>query len=225
VFLVNNRWPNFVDVDPVCVSRNQACCPIVHPYFFLENFMAATLTTPSSALIVVDVQASFTTRPYWSADDLPAYLKAQNDLIAGYVAKKLPVVRVFHIDTGPFAKESGFVRPLDGLINFGAALTIEKNMHSAFAGTPLAQWLIQRGIRNIAVSGIRTEQCCETTTRHASDQGFNVSYVTEATLTFPMTHANGRTHSAADIKERTELVLAGRFAKIATVAEALATIQ
>jgi nicotinamidase-related amidase len=185
---------------------------------------AATQTntsTPTSALIVIDVQASFTVRPYWSADDLPAYLKAQNELIAGYAARKLPIVRVFHIDTGPFSKESGLVRPLDGLMEFSAALTIDKMMHSAFAGTPLAQWLIQQGIRNITVSGIRTEQCCETTTRHGSDQGFNVNFVTDATLTFPMTHANGRVHSAAEIKERTELVLAGRFATILTVSNAL----
>jgi nicotinamidase-related amidase len=189
--------------------------------------MTATIashTAPISALIVIDVQASFTTRPYWQADELPAYLKAQNELIAGYVSRKLPIIRVFHIDSGAFAKDSGFVRPLDGLIAFDAALTIEKNMHSAFAGTALAQWLTQHGIGNITVSGIRTEQCCETTTRHASDQGFTVNYVTDATLTFPMTHANGRVYSAAEIKERTELVLAGRFAKIMTVREALAAV-
>jgi nicotinamidase-related amidase len=185
----------------------------------------ASTTTPSSALIVIDVQTSFTVRPYWRTDDVPAYLKAQNALIAGYAAKKLPIIRVFHVEEeGAFAKQGGLVKPLDGLVDFDAALTIEKHMHSAFAGTALAQWLIQRGIRHIAVSGIRTEQCCETTTRHGSDQGFNVSYVTEATLTFPMTHANGRVHSAADIKERTELVLAGRFAKIVTVDEALASL-
>jgi nicotinamidase-related amidase len=185
----------------------------------------ASINTPSSALLVIDVQASFPARPYWRNDDVPAYLKAQNALIAGYAAKKLPIVRVFHVEEeGAFAKQNGLVRPLDELTDFESALVIEKHMHSAFAGTVLAQWLIQRGIRHITVSGIRTEQCCETTTRHGSDQGFNVSYVTEATLTFPMTHANGRVHSAAEIKERTELVLAGRFAKIVTVDEALAAL-
>jgi nicotinamidase-related amidase len=184
---------------------------------------STALTAAPAALVVIDVQASFAQRPYWQADDVPRYLNAQNELIAGYVARKLPIIRVFHLDSsGPFAKESGFVRPLDGLIGFDAALTIEKNMHSAFAGTMLSQWLIEHGIRNITISGIRTEQCCETTTRHGSDQGFTMNFVTDATLTFPMTHANGRVHSAADIKERTELVLAGRFAKIMTVQEALA---
>ena len=49
-------------------------------------------------------------------------------------------------------------------------------------------------------------------------------YVTEATLTFPMTHSSGRVYSPAEIRERTEVVLAGNFARVATVAEALAAI-
>jgi hypothetical protein len=48
-----------------------------------------------------------------------------------------------------------------------------------------------------------------------------VDYVTEATLTFPMTHTSGEVFSAEQIARRTELVLAGRFARIATVDDAL----
>lgn len=186
---------------------------------------AATASTPSNALLVIDVQASFAARPYWKIDDVDAYRDAQNTLIAGFVARKLPVIRVFHVEPeGAFAKASGLVRPLDGLIDFDAALTVDKQAHSAFAGTPLSQWLIAKGIRNLTISGIRTEQCCETTTRHGSDMGFTMHYVTDATLTFAMTHANGRTYSAQEIKDRTELVLAGRFAKIMNVEQALSAL-
>ncbi len=177
------------------------------------------------ALIVVDVQASFPARPYYIADDVPAFLAAQNKLIAGFINAAAPVVRVFHVEeAGPFSLASGLVRPFAGLIDFNATYTVEKHVHSAFAGTPLAAWLTSQGITRIAVSGIRTEQCCETTTRDASDRGLEVDYVSEATLTFPMTHANGRVFSALEIRERTELVLANRFAKIVSVDEALARI-
>jgi nicotinamidase-related amidase len=77
-------------------------------------------------------------------------------------------------------------------------------------------------IANVVGVHIRTEQCCETTTRHASDSGYEVDYVTEATLTFAMTDRNGRVWAPEEIKARTELVLDGRFARIATVEEALA---
>ena len=81
------------------------------------------------------------------------------------------------------------------------------------------------GVTTLIISGIRTEQCCETTTRQAADSGFKVDFVSEATLTFPMTHASGVTLSAQEIKLRTELVLDDRFATITDVAGALAELD
>ena len=180
---------------------------------------------PRRALLVIDAQASFTAAPYWSDVDLSAYLAAQNRLIEGFRARGCPIVRVFHVEpTGAFSRGSGLVRPMDGLIDFPADLQVEKHAHSAFAGTPLAAWLTQQGIGHIAVSGIRSEQCCETTTRDASDRGFSVDYVTEATLTFAMRSRSGRVYSSDEIKARCELVLDGRFARICTVDEALASL-
>ena len=75
------------------------------------------------------------------------------------------------------------------------------------------------------ISGIRTEQCCETTTRHASDLGWQVDYVLDATLTFDMVQPDGKTLTAADIKMRTATVLEGRFATICGVAQALARLD
>ena len=46
-------------------------------------------------------------------------------------------------------------------------------------------------------------------------------YVTDATLTFPMRTRAGREVSAAEIRERTELVLDERFARVVTTAGAL----
>ncbi len=181
----------------------------------------------TTALLLIDVQESFRARPYWSDAETPAFFERTNALIAGCAAAGIPVVQVFHTD-GPnsadnaFAHASGRIRPLAGLQPFEPALVIEKHRHSALVGTGLAIWLHQQGIRRLIVAGIRTEQCCETTTRHASDEGWEVDYVTEATLTFAMTTPGGATLSPAAIRERTETVLAGRFATICTVDQALA---
>jgi nicotinamidase-related amidase len=177
----------------------------------------------ATALVVIDVQESFRQRPYWSADDLPVYFAKQQALIDGCVASGIPVVQIFHVDgDDAFSLASGHVRTLEE-VTIRPDVTFHKSVHSALSGTPLAAWLTARGIHRLIVSGIRTEQCCETTTRHASDSGFSVDYVTEATLTFAMTHAgSGHVHSSQQIKEHTETVLAGRFATIVTVDEALA---
>jgi nicotinamidase-related amidase len=78
-----------------------------------------------------------------------------------------------------------------------------KRKHSALIGTGLDVWLTQQGIRRLIISGIRTEQCCGTTARHTADQGWTIDYVTEATQTFAMTDAAGRTHSPEEIKAHT----------------------
>jgi len=178
----------------------------------------------NTALLVIDVQESFRHRPYWSEADLPGFLASQQALIDGAEARGIPVVQILHEDgDGPFAAESGLVRTLEGL-RIAPDAVFRKSRHSALVGTGLDVWLTRHGIGRLIVSGIRTEQCCETTTRHASDSGYAVDFVTAATLTFAMTDARGTTVSAADIKAHTELVLAGRFARIATVAEALDAI-
>jgi nicotinamidase-related amidase len=181
------------------------------------------------ALIVVDVQESFRHRPYWQGDELPAFLRNVQALVDHAVAKRIPIAQVFHQELGddasdPFSKSSGFVRPMKEL-SLRADAVFHKHVHSAMFGktadgVTLESWLRHQGVGELLVTGIRTEQCCETTTRHASDLGFQVRYVTDATLTFPMQTRSGRKFSPAEIRERTELVLDGRFARIVSTAEA-----
>jgi len=175
-----------------------------------------------TALLVIDAQESFRHTPYWDEADLPAYLDRQQALIDGATGIGMPVVQILHLrETGPFALGSGYVQTL-APVRIEPTVRFYKNRHSALIGSGLDVWLIRHGIRRLIVSGIRTEQCCETTTRHASDCGYTVDYVTEATLTFPMLDPAGRTVPPTQIKAHTELVLAGRFARIVDVAGALA---
>jgi nicotinamidase-related amidase len=181
-------------------------------------------------LIVIDVQESFRHRPYWSSEELPEFLRNLRSLIDRAHGAGIPVVQVFHREPGddptdPFSGASGLVRELSEL-PVRATKVFHKSVHSAmFAlseeGTTLEAWLRAQQIGELLITGIRTEQCCETTTRHASDLGFQVRYVTDATLTFPMRTRSGRQVSPAEIRERTELVLEGRFARIVTASEAL----
>ena len=173
----------------------------------------------NTALIVIDVQQSFEHRPYWRTDGVGPFLARIQDLIDRARERGVPVLQVFHEEqTGVFSRASGYVKTL-------ASLRIEptevfyKNVHSALFGRTsdgksLETWLRENRIEHVIVTGIRTEQCCETTARHASDLGFRVTYALDATLTFPMVAKSGRTYSAEDIMERTALVLDDRFASV-----------
>ncbi len=180
-----------------------------------------------TCLLVIDVQESFRHRSFFTETGLPRFLAAQNALIEGCQAAGVPIVRILHsagpqTADNPFAAVSGHVRPLDGLAPFEPSAGFVKSRHSALVGTGLDVWLTEHGIDRIIVSGIRTEQCCETTTRHASDLGWKVDFVPEATLTWDMVQPDGRVLPAADIRVRTATVLQDRFATLCTVDEALA---
>jgi nicotinamidase-related amidase len=175
------------------------------------------------ALLVIDVQQSFLQAPYWREDDVPVFRENLLKLIDAAAARGWPVVRILHEDgDAHFTAASGLLKPM-AWVPDAHDVVFRKQVHNAFTGTSLEVWLRERGIGRVIISGIRTEQCCETTARVASDLGFAVDYVTEATLTFPMVHvSSGTRYDAQDIKQRTELVLDGRFARICTVDDILA---
>ncbi|GFE86348.1 cysteine hydrolase family protein [Steroidobacter agaridevorans] len=175
-----------------------------------------------SALLVIDVQQSFTRRPYWDEAELPGFIQNLQQLVHRTQQAGLPVLQVFHVDEegaeNAFSHESGLIKTLPQL-DIRPTEVFTKAVHSAmFAttrnGRSLDYWLRTHGIDRLIVTGIRTEQCCETTTRHASDLGYSVTYAVDATLTFPMVSGSGRTYTAAEIRDRTELVLQGRFAQV-----------
>jgi nicotinamidase-related amidase len=149
------------------------------------------MTATETALLVIDAQESFRHRPYYRDADVSAFVARLQSLVDGAKSAGIPIVQIFHVeDSGPFAESSGFVTTLAPLLVAPDAV-FRKRRHSALVGSGLDVWLNQNGIRRLIVSGIRTEQCCETTTRHASDLGYSVDYVGEATLTFPMIDAAG----------------------------------
>lgn len=173
-----------------------------------------------TVLLVIDAQQSFYERGYKQAPETPAFEQALSALVAGCQAKGIPVVDVFHVESeGAFAPESGLVERLPFLSHEPVA-SFRKKVHNALTESGLQQWLEQNAVKHVIITGLRTEQCCETTARLASDFGYRVTFVTEATLTFPITHA-GVTLSIDDLRHRTESVLINRFADIRSVKDCL----
>ncbi|MBP0448590.1 MULTISPECIES: cysteine hydrolase family protein [unclassified Kitasatospora] len=189
----------------------------------------------NSALVVIDVQESFRQRENWAAVSNPDIVAQVNRLVEYTRANGDLVVWVLHAEPGTgnlFDPAVGHVRLIEGLTPAADEPVITKTSHNAFTTTNLQQLFTERGIREVVVSGIRTEQCCETTTRVAADLGYQVVFVTDATATHPIEHrdappgrsleeilADPRTLSTDEIVSRTEYALAGRFARVTSVEE------
>jgi nicotinamidase-related amidase len=170
----------------------------------------------NTALLVIDIQDSFKIDPArWATRNNPQFEANVTELLGTFREAEAPIVFVLHNDSDPgFRVGDPEVRLMDFLDRRESEPLIVKNTRNAFTSTDLQQRLDALGIRKVVVTGISTEQCCETTTRVAADLGYDVDFVTEATATFPI-----GTLSTEAIVERTEAVLSGRFARVVTVAE------
>lgn len=169
-----------------------------------------------TALLVIDIQDSFKIDPArWASRNNPAFEENVTALIGAFREASLPIFFVLHNDSDPgFRPGDPEVRLMDFLDRRESDPLLTKNTRNAFTSTDLQQRLDAIGVRRLVVTGISTEQCCETTTRVAADLGYEVDFVTEATATFPI-----GTLTTDQIVERTEAVLNKRFARIATVAD------
>ena len=174
------------------------------------------MSSMKTALLVIDIQDSFKTDPgRWAKRSNPRFEENVTKLVATFREAGEPVVFVLHNDGDPgFRPGDPEVRLMSFLDRREGEPLIVKNTRNAFTSTDLQARLDAMGATRVAVCGISTEQCCETTARVAADLGYEVDFVTEATLTFPIA-----TLATEAIVERTEAVLRGRFARIVTVEE------
>ena len=184
-----------------------------------------------SALIVVDVQDSFKygNPERWTqrGPNPEQFENNINRLLAGFRQAALPIYFILHSDEDPgFGTDSPYYRLMDFMDRLPEDPIIEKETRNAFTSTHLQRALTQQGVHRLVITGISTEQCCETTTRVAADLGFDVDFVTEATLTFPIPNPEtGEFLAVDDIVERTEYALRRRFAQIATVDQIMAEVE
>ena len=72
----------------------------------------------------------------------------------------------------------------------------------------------QEGITSIAICGIQTNMCCESTARMAADLGYDVLFIIDATHTFDITPSDGQGIRARDVSRTTQLQLDGNFARV-----------
>ncbi len=189
------------------------------------------------ALIIIDVQESFRQRPLWAAVSAPDIVERTNRLAAHARQSGDLVIWVLHAEPGsdgPFDPASGYVRLIDGLDRRADETLLTKTSHNCFTTTNLQRLLTTHGVGHVVISGIRTEQCCETTARVACDLGYEMTFVIDATATFPSPHpsapadrtldemlADPATLSSADMISRTEYALHGRFATVTTLDQCL----
>jgi nicotinamidase-related amidase len=174
---------------------------------------------PDTALIVIDVQRAFED-PDNGRRDNPAAEANIASLVGAWQAAGRPIVRVAQTEPGsgggfdPTSPGHAF-KPV--VADVEPALDLRKGVHSAFHGQPdLDAWLRERGISQIAICGIQTNRCCESTARVGCDLGYDVLFAVDAMHTFDKTDASGVTFTAEQLAAATAATLHDYFATVVT---------
>jgi nicotinamidase-related amidase len=178
-----------------------------------------------TALVVVDVQRAFEDAAYWGRRNNPACEANVGRLIGAWRDAGEPIVFVRHDSDEPDSplrpdRPGNAFRPE---VEGEPDLLVTKQVNSAFHGEPdLAAWLRGRHLERIAICGITTNHCCETTARVGANVGFDVLFVLDATHTFDRTGPDGTTMTGDELARATATSLHGEFATVVATADLVA---
>lgn len=178
----------------------------------------------STALIVVDVQKGFDDAEYWGPRNNGDCEANVGKLIGAWRDHGWPVVYVRHSSENPSSPlrqgTPGF--EFKDVVTGDPDLLITKSVHSAFHGdTDLDEWLKQHEISGVAVCGIQTNMCCETTARVASDLGYEMIFVLDATHTFDVVTPTRKVYRAREIARYTAVTLEADFGSVMNTVDLL----
>ncbi|MFE9395077.1 cysteine hydrolase family protein [Streptomyces flavidovirens] len=183
----------------------------------------------NAALVVVDVQKGFEEEEHWGPRNNPAADDNIAALIDAWQGTGRPVVFVRHDSSKPDSplrvgcegnEFKEYVEQRRGKGD-GAELLVTKSVNSAFYGAPdLDAWLKGVGVRQIAVAGIQTNMCAETTARMGGNLGYEVFFALDATYTFDGVGPWGWTLGAEELARATAVTLhGGGFARVVRTEE------
>lgn len=140
------------------------------------------------ALLVIDVQRALTEGAQ-ACHAGAAVIERINTIAARARAAGAPVVFVQHeTGTGAFAHGSAGWQLAPDLCVDPGDLFVRKTTPDAFERTSLKAMLDARGITELAICGMQSEFCVDTTTRRAAALGYPVVLVADAHTTTDKPH-------------------------------------
>ena len=179
------------------------------------------MTTDLQALIIVDMQRGMAD-PIAGARNNPDAEENIASLLSAWRRAQLPIVHVRHLSR----TVGSLFWPGQVGVEFQPQLApmpnehvVEKNVPDAFLNTGLERWLRVRGVERLIVTGVSTNISVESTVRAASNLGFQVIVVSDATFAFDKPDFTGVLRTAAEVHAMSLANLCGEFATVARTAE------
>lgn len=148
----------------------------------------------SRALLVIDVQ-----REYFDGAFVVRYpvghLNSILEVMDAAQKANIPTVVIRHHQPDPespvFRKESDMWQLHEEVESRPRDILIDKQLPGSFTNTPLDEFLKQKGVDTVCITGYMTQMCCDTTARQAFHRGYKVEFLKDATGTLDVQNQAG----------------------------------
>ncbi|TXH68495.1 MAG: cysteine hydrolase [Thiothrix sp.] len=175
------------------------------------------------ALMIIDMQAAMR-RPEAGVRNNPQAETNISALLLHWRALKQPIIHIRHISrsaTSLFAAGQAGAAFQAAFLPLPTEAVFEKNVPDVFTHSNLEHWLHVRGICDLVIVGVSTNNSVESTARSAGNLGFNTRVVADACFAFEQTDYNGIKRSADEVHAMSLANLAADYASIIKTHELL----
>jgi nicotinamidase-related amidase len=169
-----------------------------------------------TALLIIDMQKGMQS-PTLPPRNNPRAEANIARLLAAWRDAGRPVVLVRHISRSPtsvFAPGQSGAEFQEAFSPLAHEHVVEKNVPDAFINTGLERWLHVRGIRDVVIAGVSTNNSVEATARTAGNLGFSTVVVADACFAFDKTDFGGTLRSAEEVHAMALANLHGEYAEV-----------
>ena len=177
----------------------------------------------TAALIIIDMQKGMAD-PAAGTRNNPDAEQNIADLLSAWRAAGSTIVHVRHISRtvgSLFWPGQSGVEFQERFAPLPDAYVIEKNVPDAFINTGLERWLRVRGISELVLVGVSTNNSVEASARTAGNLGFTTHVVADACFAFSKVDYAGTPRSAEDVHAMALSNLDGEYAAIVHTREVL----
>ena len=176
----------------------------------------------STALLLIDLQHDYFPGGAMELAGSIAAVQQAGRLLQAFRQKSLPVVHIQHVSTRPgaafFLPDTPGVEIHSAVAPLAGETVFRKHFPNCFRETPLRQHLADLQISQLAIAGMMTHMCVDSTVRAAADLGFKCTLAWDASATRALTFG-GTTVPAEQVQAAFLAALQGLFARVLSVEE------
>jgi nicotinamidase-related amidase len=171
----------------------------------------------NQALLIIDVQNDYFPGGAMELVRSVQALEKIRSVIRKARMRRIPVIHIQHVaireDATFFIRGTPGAEIHEGIAPEDGEIVLVKNYPNSFRGTNLHEVCRERNIDSLAIVGMMTHMCVDTTVRAAFDLGFKCTLIEDCCATHDLKF-NGNVVPAADVHASFIAALNGIFATV-----------